>query len=87
MANFGSTPEKTTEEYYGNPTYNGAAGAGRTDEFGNKVQKGRTDTGYGIADAKTGDEGIVGHHGGPAVLQRSGSSSSVSSSLFTSIYM
>lgn len=85
MANYGSTPEKTTEEYYGNPTYKGSAGAGRTDEFGNAVQHSRTDTGYGTAHAKTGDEVIVGRHGGPAVLQRSGSSSSVSSPLFTSI--
>lgn len=83
MANNGL--KKTTEDFYGNPTYNSGAGAGKTDEFGNGVQHGRTDTGYGTAHAKTGDEGIVGHHGGPAVLQRSGSSSSVSSSFSTSI--
>ena len=87
MANNGSTPGKNTQENYGNPTYNSGAGAGRTDELGNAVLHGRTDTGYGTTHDKnkTGDAGIVGHHGGPAVLQRSGSSSSVSSSLFTSI--
>ncbi|MCL0295749.1 hypothetical protein M2T30_24670, partial [Escherichia coli] len=74
MATYGSTPEKTNEEYH--PTYNGSAGARRTDELGNVVQHGRTDTAYGTAHAKTGNEGIVGRPGGPAVLQRSGSSSS-----------